>query len=446
VERLRQRLDADDSPTAVTGAGLDDARLDRPPTRWDLDEVSADLPVVVHHVSGHHVVVNSVVLRERGIGPTTPDPRGGRIVRDADGTPSGQLQDAAMQLALPVAVDIHGHGPNFHTGTSLDRGVADTERARDAFLAAGVTTVCDAQVTSRELAVYREAHRQGRLPVRTVCMPLSHQLDAYRAVGLTGPFGDDMLSIGALKVYADGSLIGRTACFTEGYGPDGAWLGTMYHEPDELQDLIIEAHADGWQLGVHVQGDRAMDAVLKGLERAQQAYPRRSRHRLEHAGFPVGDQLDRICELGAVTVNQPSYLVDSGDELLAALGERAHGLQPLAAEMLAGIPVVLSSDSDVASLRPLDTIQAAVCRRTRSGQPIGPGQRLTLEQALLAHTRTAAYALHREQTIGALAPGMQADITVIDGNLETTQPDELAELEVWVTMLGGEVRYERGSG
>ena len=252
-----------------------------------------------------------------------------------------------MNLILPVAVDIGSHGPNFHTVTTLDALVAAVERAARAFLAAGLTTVCDAQVTSRELAAYREADRRGTLGVRTVCMPLSHQLETFRALGLAGPFGDDRLRIGALKIYADGSLIGGTAAFAEPYGEHGEFAGSMYRSPAELRDLIVAAHLDGWQIGVHVQGDRAMAAVLDGLEAAVAAAPRDHRHRLEHAGYPTPAMLERIARLGAITVNQTNYLFDSGDEFLLRLGERAHGLIPLRDELAAGIPVVLSSDSDV---------------------------------------------------------------------------------------------------
>ena len=347
-----------------------------------------------------------------------------------------------MNLILPVTVDIGSHGPNFHTVTSLGKSVSDVERAGRAFLAAGLTTVCDAQVTRRELLAYREARRQRRLPVRTVCMPLSHQLGELTALGLAGPFGDDHLSIGAMKFYADGSLIGGTASFTEPYGAQAEFDGSMYWPDDELQAMIVAAHNQGWQVGVHVQGDRAMASVLDALEAAvDQAPPRDHRHRLEHAGYPTPEQVGRIASLGAVTVNQPSYLHDSGDEFLERLGERAHRLQPLREELNAGVIVVLSSDSDVTSYRPLDTVQAAIDRRTRSGVAIGADQALTLEEALRAHTISAAYALRMDDRIGSIEPGKLADIVVVDADLNNTAIDEIAGCGIWLTMLGGVVLH-----
>ena len=429
----------------VRAFGFDHAKYDRAPTRWDLDRATTRHPIVVYHVSGHHVLVNSPILELRGVSDDTPDPEGGALVRGPDGRLTGLCLDAAMNLVLPVAVDIGNHGPNFHTREPLSVLVEAVERAGTAFLQAGLTTVCDAQVTGRELVAYRAAADAGRLPVRAICMPLSHQLEAFRAVGLAGPFGDDRLRIGAMKVYADGSLIGGTAAFEEPYGEDGAFTGSLYHEPRELRDLIVGAHADGWQIGVHAQGDRAIGLVLDAFEAAVGAAPREHRHRLEHAGYPTAEQIRRMARLGVITVNQPRYLHDSGDEFLARLGDRAHGLQPLRDELDAGVRVVLSSDSDVASYRPLDQIASALERRTRDGAPIGSDQALTLEEALFAYTIDAAFALRLEDRLGSLEPGKRADIVVIEGDLETTPAADLPATRIWKTFLDGREAHDAGT-
>jgi predicted amidohydrolase YtcJ len=427
----------------ISAFGFDDAKYGRAPTRWDLDRATTEHPVAVHHVSGHHVLVNSRLLVDVGVGDYTPDPPGGRLAHDASGHVTGLFLDGAMNLVLPVAVEIGSHGPNFHTAAPEAELLAAVERAGRAFLEAGLTAVCDAQVTSRELGAYSEARRLGRLPVRTVCMPLSHQLEAYRSLGLAGPFGDDRLRIGAMKLYADGSLIGGTAAFSEPYGENGEFEGLLYHDPDELEELIVAAHLDGWQVGVHVQGDRAMSLVLDAIETAVEREPREHRHRLEHAGYPTPELLARIAADSVITVNQPTYLVDSGDEFLVRLRDRAHGLQPLRSELMAGIPMVLSSDSDVASYRPLETIQAAVTRRTMGGAPIGPGEALTVEEAVRAHTIMAAYALFAEREMGSIEAAKLADVAVIDGDLFATPRDEIRELEIWMTVLDGRIVHAR---
>ncbi|MEP7060427.1 MAG: amidohydrolase [Actinomycetota bacterium] len=427
----------------ITGFGFDDAKYDGALAREDLDRAGAGHPVRIHHVSGHHVFVNSMAFELRGVTDNTPDPPGGRLVRDAEGHLTGACLDAAMNLILPVAVDIGHHGPNFHTVASLGESVNAIDRAGRAFLAAGLTTVCDAQVTSRELLAYREAQRQGRLPVRTVCMPLSHQLKEYAAIGLAGPFGDEHLSVGAMKFYADGSLIGGTASFTEPYGEHGEFEGSMYWSAEELEGMIVAAHAAGWQVGVHVQGDRAMSAVLDAIEAAVEGSPRIDhRHRLEHAGFPTPVLIERIARLGVITVNQPNYLRDSGDEFLSRLGERAHRLQPLRDELDAGITVVLSSDSDVTSYRPLDTIRAAMARRTLSGTPIGADQALSLEEALSAHTIAAAFALRMEDRIRSLETGNSRTSSWWTVTSRAAL-DEMASFDSWLTLLGERVGHAK---
>jgi predicted amidohydrolase YtcJ len=441
VDRLAAAARETASGEWVSAFGLDDAKLEHPLTRADLDRASTRHPISVNHVSGHGCVVNSTALAMRAIGRGTPTPPGGQLGRDTAGEPNGVFLDAAMQLILPVALDIGSHGPNFHTEIPLDRSVDLVEQAGNAFVEAGLTTVCDPQVSCRELSAYREARRQGRLPLRTVCMPLSHQLEEFRAVGLAGPFGDDELSIGAMKFYADGSLIAGTAVFSEAYGEHGEFEGLMLHSDDELEELLTAAHLDGWQVGVHVQGDRAMTTVLDILELAIARAPRDHRHRLEHAGYPTPELIERIASLGIIAVNQPNFLHDSGDEFLSRLGARAHGLQPLRSELDAGITVVLSSDSDVSSYEPLETIRNAIARRTLSGAEIGADQALTLEEALRAHTISAAYALRMEDRIGSLEAGKLADITVIDGDLEQTPVEEIASLGIWMTMVGGRPRH-----
>jgi predicted amidohydrolase YtcJ len=440
--------------------GFDHAKYERAPTRWDLDSAAPGTPVLVGHVSGHYLLASSLAMQRRGVTEATPDPPGGRIDRDERGQPTGLFRDAAMALVQPTAVDIGHHGPNFHVAADPAELVAAIERAGAAYLAAGLTTVCDAQVTSRELTAYREARDQGRLRVRTVCMPLSHQLGEYRATGLAGPFGDEWLSVGPMKFYCDGSLIGGTAAFSsdaaarsratgaghngrDGVGePDGAGAGLFFWDPGAFAAAIEQAHLAGWQLGVHAQGDAAIGLVLDAFAAAQRARPAADpRFRIEHCGYPADRHLARMRDLGVIAVCQPRYLYDSGDEFLDKMPGIAHGLQPLRAELELGIRVVLSSDSDVASYRPLDTIAAAVSRQTRSGRPIGPDQALTLEEAVRAHTIEAAYALRSEHRIGSLEPGKLADLVILGGDLLACKPEQISGLGVDLTMIGGRVVF-----
>ena len=431
----------------VVAFGFDHAKYEREPTRWDLDEATHEHPVLIFHVSGHQGLANSAALELRGITDDTPDPDGGQIVRDAAGRPSGLFFDGALGMLQPVAVDIGHHGPNFHTEASMEDLVEAVERAGLAFLEAGITTVCDAQVTKRELAAYREARRLGKLHVRTACMPISSQLEQYDELGIAGPFGDDQLWLGPMKFYADGSLIGGTAAFGEPYGEHGEFDGLLYWEPDAFREAIVQAHADGWQVGVHAQGDRAIGMTLAAFEAAQDAHPREDpRFRIEHAGYPTPAQIADMARLDVIAIVQPRYLFDSGDEFLVRFGERAHRLQPLREELDAGVRVVLSSDSDVASYRPLDTIASAVARTTMGGKPIGADQALTIEEAVRAHTIDAAFSIRAEDRLGSIEPGKLADLVVLDGDLFGTDAGSIPGLPVWMTISGGRIAHRIDHG
>jgi predicted amidohydrolase YtcJ len=443
VAAIAERAASTPAGEWIRARGLDhdqfvDGRL---PTRLDLDRATRDHPVLVRHVSGHHALVNSAALSRR-VGHAVRDPEGGRFLRDARGRPNGWCLDAAMELVLPTVVDVGNHAPNIHFEAELDELAESLTVGSREYLAVGVTTVCDAQVSRRELTAYREGRHRQTLGIRVVCMPLSHQLDALAATGIAGPLGDDWLRLGPMKLYADGALTGGTAVFTEPYGTRGELSGTLFHEPAELNGLIANAVSNGWQVGVHAQGDRAIDLTLDAIESATHGQPG-GRHRLEHAGYPAGS-LARAARLGVVTVSQPGYLYDFGDTLLRILGSRAQHLLPLRAELDLGITVALSSDSTVSTFRALHHIASAVNRRTRSGQPIGTEQALTVEEAIRGYTIDAARSMFCEDRVGSLEVGKLADLAVFEEDPFRVSRDRLADVEIAMTVLGGEVVHERG--
>lgn len=447
VARIAEVAERTEDGVPIRAVGMNHAKFTegRLPTRWDLDAATRVHPVIVQHISGHHALANSLALARRGLSDDTPDPEGGHLVRDERGRITGYCLDAAQQLVVPPAVDIGHHGPGFHDDASLEEVVGDIDRACRAYLAAGVTSVVDAQVTRRELAGYREARRRGLLSVRATCMPISSEAEAFAELGLAGPFGDEWLSIGPMKFYSDGALTGGTACFSTPYGPNGEFGGSLYWASEaEFWAAIARAHAGGWQIGVHAQGDRAIERVLDAYEAAMVAAPRPDpRHRIEHCGGPRPDQLDRMARLGIVAVGQPRYFWDAGDDWLTAFDpERAHRLQPYREMAERGVRFVISTDAPVASYRPVDTIATAVLRRTVGGAAIGPGQALTVPEIVRAYTIEAARSFFAEDRLGSLEPGKLADLVVFDGDLFATPPERIADRAVALTMVGGNIVHE----
>jgi predicted amidohydrolase YtcJ len=447
VRRIAEVAERTPDGVTIRAVGLNHLAFEdgRKPTRLDLDEATLVHPVIVQHISGHHALANSMAIARRGVTDDTADPEGGTLGRDDRGRLDGWFYDAAQQSLVPVGVDIGHHGPGFHDEASLEEVVGDIDRACRAYLAAGVTAICDAQVTRRELAAYQEARQRGLLGVRVTAMPISSQQDELASLGIAGRLGDEWLAIGPMKFYADGALTGGTACFSTPYGTSGEFRGSLYwSSAEDFSAAIVRAHADGWQIGVHAQGDRAIDRVLDAFEAAMAAHPREDhRHRIEHCGGPRPDQVERMAILGITAIGQPRYFWDAGDDWLRSLGDgRVDRLQPYRDWSAAGVPFVVSTDAPVASYRPLDSLFSAVTRRTSSGAVIGPDQALTVAEALRGYTIDAARSFFVDDVIGSLEVGKLADFVVLDRDPLAVGADELPNLECRLTVVDGEVVFD----
>jgi hypothetical protein len=225
-------------------------------------------------------------------------------------------------------------------------------------------------------------------------------------------------------------------------------VGSLYwRSEDAFRAAIARAHAAGWQIGIHAQGDRAIDRVLDAYEGALRRYPREDhRHRIEHCGGPRPDQIERMAALGVMAVGQPRYLWDAGDAWLAAFDpDRVHRLQPYREMLDAGVRFALSSDAPVASYLPLDTVTWAVQRATVSGVVIGADQALTVEEAIRACTTDAARSFFADDFLGSLEVGKLADVVVLDGDLFAMPPERIPERNVAATIVGGAVVFASGS-
>ncbi|ADG80606.1 Amidohydrolase 3 OS=Tsukamurella paurometabola (strain ATCC 8368 / DSM / CCUG 35730 / CIP 100753/ JCM 10117 / KCTC 9821 / NBRC 16120 / NCIMB 702349 / NCTC 13040) OX=521096 GN=Tpau_4035 PE=4 SV=1 [Tsukamurella paurometabola] len=430
----------------IRGYGYEHRNLveGRHPTRFELDQVAADREVYLMNASGHGGVVNSFTFTAHGVDRDTPDPQGGRFFRDADGELTGELSDAACNILTGVqGVKVGHHGPNFHLADEPEEHLRQLDAATGRFLAGGVTTIGDAQVSRREFDMYLRLAEAGRLPLRVSMYLLSHLLDEAIEMGLVGQFGNSRLSFAGIKLYADGTLGGWTAYFPDGYVGDPCRTGQLYHEPAEYAALIRKAHLAGLQTATHAQSPTAIEMVVSAIESALADRPDDdARHRIEHCGLPTPEQISRMAASGIRPVNQPQHYYNWGEGVEQAIGTPGERFNPLGEFVAAGVAPTISSDAPVADPIPLEAIGTAVTRVTRRGHRLGADTlRIDARTALRAHTYEGAVSLGREDDLGSLTVGKYADFVVLSEDPLAVPPERIAEIEVQQTWVDGCRRY-----
>jgi predicted amidohydrolase YtcJ len=434
----------------VIGSGYDQTRTGAHPHRDALDAIAPNHRIWLKHTSSHMCVVNSLVLADLGIGETAPQVDGGRVTTDAAGRPTGLLEERAQELV--------GNLTHPYPLATLTDAV---DAAGRLYLAEGITSVTEAGVgggwigqSPVELAAYVNARDQGRLHVRVELMVISdafHPLGAHPSdgvetgidLGLRTGFGDDWLRLGPMKIFTDGSLVGRTAAMSAPFEGDPGNSGYLQADADQLTETIIEAHRAGWRVAAHAIGDRAIDLALDAFADAADQYPRvRPRHRIEHFAAARPDQVARAAKLGVVAVGQGRFASELGDGMLAAVGaKRAAWLYRQRSLLDAGLVLPGSSDRPVASGAPLLGIHDMVNRRTGTGAPFNVAEAITPAEALRAYTWGSAYAAKQERIKGSISLGKLADFTVLSEDPTAVAPDRIAGLAVVATFLDGDLRY-----
>ncbi|MGK3949602.1 amidohydrolase [Microbacterium sp. K2] len=430
----------------VRGYGYEQRNLaeKRHPTRFELDEVATDREVYLMNASGHGGVVNSYTLTKNGVDRDTPNPEGGEFFRDADGELTGELSDAACNILTGVhGVKIGHHGPNFHLADEPEEHLRQLDAATQRFLAGGVTSIGDCQVTRREFDMYLRLAEAGRLELRVSMYLLSHLLDDALEMGLVGQFGNAHLSFAGIKLYADGTLGGWTAYFPDGYVGDPCRTGQLYHEPAEYAALISRAHVAGLQTATHAQSPTAIEMVVSAIEAALAERPDSdARHRIEHCGLPTPEQIDRMAASGIRPVNQTQHYFNWGEGVEEAIGTPGERFNPLGEFERAGVPFTISSDAPVAEPIPLEAIQTAVTRVTRRGHTLGPDDlRVSALSALRAHTIEGAVSIGREDDLGSLEVGKYADFVVLSDDPLAVDADDISSIAVRETWVDGARRH-----
>ncbi|HXG23062.1 MAG TPA: amidohydrolase, partial [Chthonomonadales bacterium] len=432
IAALRQWADSNPHSEWILGSRYDQNIFPGAahPTRTDLDAAISDRPVYIVQTSKHAGVANSAALKLAGISRNTPDPKGGQIVRNADGEPTGVLLESAMSL-------VARHIPKPHKAGMIDA----IRQANKALVRVGITAASDLNTgwldLEAEIAAYRQAAEEG-MPVRMTLCPHAPKCGAPKDIPDRAAFAADFgldearqsrIRLGPLKLFSDGALTVRTAALREPYA-DGSGSGMLLHEPEVLQDYILAGHQRGWQMAVHAIGDRAIEQVLDCYAKASiltsnpspsqgEGYRgwggRASRHRIEHAMLLDGPLIQRFAEQQVIPVVQPEFLARLGDAYVLGLGpERAARINPTASLQRAGVGVAFSSDCPIVPGAPLEGIRAAARRTTRSGQVLGPEECICPLDGLRNYTYWAAYSTFDEGEVGTIEPGKRADLTILD--------------------------------
>lgn len=446
--------------TWILGAGFHQAKWDRVPkpnvrgfpVNESLNRISPRNPVWLTHASGHAGFANAEALRLAGIGKNTPDPPGGEILRDAQGNPTGLLNEGAQSLVQHVLDAYREHQPAAERELELRQQIKLAERE---CLSKGITTFEDAGSPLATVDLFRKMAEHGELGLRMWVMlrapqtELAANLRRYYMIGV----GDNHLTVRAIKEYMDGAL-----------GSRGAWLLAPYSDlpPDapNRSGINVEqvgyirktaelAIANGFQLCTHAIGDRANREVLNIYESVFREHPEKTnlRWRIEHAQHLDPADIPRFGQLGVIAAMQGIHCTSDGPFVIARLGHQraeagAYVWQKL---MKSGAVVGNGTDTPVEDVDPIQCYYASVSRRLKDGTVFFPDQRMSRMEALRSYTINNAYAAFEEGIKGSLKVGKLADVTVLSSDILTVPESEIQPAKVDYTIVGGKVMYQRSA-
>ncbi len=448
VEMVAEAVAETEPGTLVQGRGwhqekwerVPEPNVDGLPFHHTLSAVSPDHPVILRHASGHASFANARAMEMAGITADTPDPRGGQIVRDAQGNPIGAFRQTAQGLL----------------GPARERAVPPDPRrvvqlANEEVLSKGLTTVHDAGVGFGAVDLFKEMIDAGEIGVRLNVMlnasnqALEERLHEYRLIG----YGDHQLTVRTIKRLIDGALGPHGAWFLEPYQdlPTSTGLNTTPVELIEETARIAAEH--DFQLAVHAIGDRGNRETLDIFERTFAAYPDDTdrRWRIEHTQHLHPDDIPRFGAMGVIPSMQGIHCTSDAPYVLERLGEgRAEeGAYVWQSLMDNGAVIANGTDAPVERVDPIPSYYASVSRRLADGTVFFPEQRMSRMEALRSYTINGAYASFEEDIKGTLTPGKLADITVLSTDILTIPEEEILSAEVVYTIVGGKVLYRKGA-
>ncbi len=414
-------------------------KLGRFPTAAELDAVVADRPIWLERVDGHAAWANTRAMQLAGITRDTPDPAGGKIVRDAAGNATGVFVDAAQGLVariLPKQTEAAARA-------LLDRALAN-------IAAVGLTSVHDAGIGVGQDRLYRDYADHGKLSARVYAMigDVGPDFDQLAQHGPLTTYANDHYALRAVKLYADGALGSRGAALLAPYSDEPSSHGLLFRTDADIVALMDKAMRRGYQVNVHAIGDAGNRQILDGFDKlVRQTGSAAQRHRIEHAQVVALEDIPRFKSIGIVPSMQPTHATSDMNMAEQRVGpQRIQGAYAWRTFLKQGSRIACGSDFPVESPNPFFGIHAAVTRQDVAGQPAAgwyPGQAMTLKEALRCFTLDAAYAAHQENSIGSLEKGKWADFIVIDRDLFTMPAKDIHAVGVLQTWVGGRQVFEK---
>jgi predicted amidohydrolase YtcJ len=439
------------------------------PNRGMIDAITGDRPVLVRRFDRKVYMANGAALALAGIQKGMPDPEGIAVERDDDGEPTGALFNpvsGAVESTVLVRDNVRVHFQDLVPAPSREQRIAETREAWDKMASVGLTSYCDITSNPVYVDIYRELRDKGEMTARVRYRPPLDRWKSMADLGIKVGFGDDWIRFGATKAWIDGIMGNSSARFYDPYTHNpssrGIWRDIMFPfersptNPEDMQSrlerLAIEADAAGIQLTVHAIGDEANGYLMDMLERiiAKNGVKDR-RFRLVHAQVMTDRDIDRGGEMNIVAEVQPFHTSDDMRWMEERIGrDRSRGAYAFRRLWDSGAVVSFGSDSPGTNasryyLNPMLGLYAAVTRKTLSGQPEGgwfPQEKLTVEEAIQAYTLNTAYAGYEEDIKGSITVGKLADFVVLSDNLLTMNPDDIKDVTVEKTIVGGEIVYE----
>ncbi|MGD9397908.1 MAG: amidohydrolase [Candidatus Thorarchaeota archaeon] len=435
--KLKERAKRTPKGEWIFGYQEDDSKLEekRHPTRWELDEVSTEHPIIVTTVGGHFWMANSKAFELVGVTKDSPDPIGGKFDRDPEsGEIIGYLHEEAYNVLRP-------DGPPKPT---REESYSGAKEILQECAAVGLTCVYDL-VDKPEMRAAIDLKNNGELPIRVrvdVTIDLIEELDK---LGIYRGLGDDWLRICGVKFFFDGAISARTAAVSEPYLNQPDFFGVFATTEEIARDTLAYAYEKGYRISAHANGDRAIDLYLDIIEELQAKYPREDpRNRDIHCTVVNPKIVQRIKKLGVLPTIFGPYVYYHGDKLIPAFGEKRLEWMFAARSFLdAGVMIAAHSDHPCAPYPPLMAIHALVNRTTKAGNPIGRSQRISVMEALKLYTTHAAYHQFDENKLGSLEVGKLADFVVLSDDILTVPIENIIDIIVDMTVIDGTVVYQR---